>query len=321
MRKVFLPDIKGKDCKYWDSNWKSQQIEEAVRYCDVDYLKPYFLKYFPLEGKILEGGCGLGHYVIYYKKLGYDIIGVDFAEATVRKTKESFKDATIQKGDVRSLDFKDGFFKAYFSGGVIEHFKEGPDSIIKEANRVLEDKGFFIVTVPYINLTRRIIDFIRFKISRRGYIKTKDHNNVLNIYTIESDFNKKKNFSNFSFHEYAFKKREIHQIISRNGFKLVLSTPVDISWGIQDFDIIRRIFKKNRPDNTVTHCFESQLHSSNKEQRPFKKFLKKNIISEDGSGMIGKAFVFIMRILFGHMMLMVYEKQRSYAKFPSPSTS
>jgi len=203
MRKVYLPDIKGKDCKYWDSNWESQQIEEAVRYCDVDYLRPYFLKYFPREGRILEGGCGLGQYVIYYKKLGYDMTGVDFAEATVRKTKETFKDVTIQKGDVRSLDFKDGFFKAYFSGGVIEHFEEGPDSIIKEANRVLEDKGFFIVTVPHINLTRRIIDFIRFKISRREYIKTKDHNNVLNIYTIESVFNKKKHFSDFSFHVIA----------------------------------------------------------------------------------------------------------------------
>ena len=319
MRKVYLPDIKGKDREYWDSNWESQKIEDAVRYCDVDYLRPYFLKYFPREGKILEAGCGLGQYVIYYKKLGYDIIGVDFAEDTVRRTKERFKDIPIQKGDVRALDFKDGFFKAYFSGGVMEHFKEGPNIIIKEANRVLDDKGLFIVTVPYVNLTRRIIDFIRFKISSRSYIKTKDHNDVLNIYTIENNFNNKKNFGDFSFHEYAFKKREISQIISSNGFKLVFCTPVDISWGIQDFDIIRRIFKKNRPANIAKHSFESQPHSSNKKQSSFKKFLKKNIISENGSGLIGKAFVFIMRILFGHMLLMAYEKQGGYEKFPFPT--
>lgn len=309
MRKIYLLDIQGRDSEYWDINWKSTQIAESVRYCEIDYLRPYLLKYFPKQGKILEGGCGVGQYVIYYRKLGYDIIGVDYAGATIKRIREYFQDIPIYINDVRTLDFTDGYFKAYYSGGVIEHFEEGPDEVIKEARRVLQNKGLFIVTVPYINIARKVIDFIRFGICRRPHVNIKDHNDAISIYIKQNNITKGEYFKGYHFHEYAFEKKEIHNIISSYGFRLIFSVPIGISWGMKDFAIIRRIFRKTSSDNKGMHYSNARLRLHNKGQSFFKESLKKNIISEESPGLIGRVFLFVMRALFGHMILLVYEKQ------------
>ena len=57
--------------------------------------------------------------------------------------------------DVRKLKFKDNFFDVYFSFGVIEHFEDGFEDIIKESIRVTKPGGILVINFPYMSPLRR----------------------------------------------------------------------------------------------------------------------------------------------------------------------
>ncbi|PLX21804.1 hypothetical protein C0584_01730 [Candidatus Parcubacteria bacterium] len=142
---------------YWDAHWSKLSTNELYKIDKGSFLEKKFLKFLPKDGKILEGGCGLGQWVKILVEHGYDIFGLDFAEETVKTLNKTNPELKISKGDVFNLLLKDGGLSGYISLGVIEHFEEGPEKIIKEMKRVLRRDGILIVTVPFQSM------FLRFK--------------------------------------------------------------------------------------------------------------------------------------------------------------
>jgi SAM-dependent methyltransferase len=59
-------------------------------------------------------------------------------------------------GDVRNLPFKDERFDGYWSLGVIEHFYDGYDEILREMHRVIRKDGYLFLTFPHMNRLRKI---------------------------------------------------------------------------------------------------------------------------------------------------------------------
>ena len=47
-------------------------------------------------------------------------------------------------------------FDGYYSGGVFEHFQEGPEEAIAEAYRVLKHDGILISSTPFMNSFRKL---------------------------------------------------------------------------------------------------------------------------------------------------------------------
>ena len=83
-----------------DNNWKISSVQEAVKFYDIDALRQ-FLKYFPIKGRILEGGwirtvCNILH------GPGYEI-DVDFAQKTIRAIKDYNRDVPVTVGDIKLL--------------------------------------------------------------------------------------------------------------------------------------------------------------------------------------------------------------------------
>lgn len=150
-----MNSIEGNTKKAWNENWKPHEVEkllEIFSYPRVQKQISLYLQYLPKGEKILEGGCGLGPYLIYLHKLGYDITGVDYNQEPLDKIRQYDKTLQVEAMDVRSLRFPDNSFGAYLSLGVIEHFPEGPDKAIQEACRILRPGGVFIVQVPVMNM-------------------------------------------------------------------------------------------------------------------------------------------------------------------------
>jgi SAM-dependent methyltransferase len=148
---------------WWDDHWDSAaslNLEDYYRrhlrgYLGYGQLRHVFLMYLPRHGTILEGGCGLGHYVVALRSRGYNCIGVDFASKTVVAAKSVLPDLPIEKGDICSLDLDDESIDAYISQGVVEHFQDGPYDALNEAKRVLKKGGVLIVSVPQTSSWRR----------------------------------------------------------------------------------------------------------------------------------------------------------------------
>jgi len=122
-------------------NPKSSSIRIFIR---KNFLSPYLFKTKKEAEKVLDLGCGWGFYFnINPKAYGIDI-DKDCAEYL---QKRGFK---VVSGDIsKKLPFDNEFFKTVIAHDVLEHFElKESQKIIKEAARVLEKNGLFIIAIP-----------------------------------------------------------------------------------------------------------------------------------------------------------------------------
>lgn len=137
------------DTKYFQKNIESGKEDRFI----IRTLR----KYLPgKRGRILEGGCGEGRIVYGMHAHGYRSVGVDTAKKTIARTKELFPELDVRVGDVRKLPFSDNYFVGYWSIGVIEHFWDGYQSVIKEMQRVLAKGGYVFLSFPYMSPLRKL---------------------------------------------------------------------------------------------------------------------------------------------------------------------
>lgn len=147
------------EAEYWDGHWEDELQEGRYQKAEqgrLGELRKAFLTYLPRQGKILEGGCGLGHLVLALRSLGYDCEGIDFAEATVDAVRRLRPDIPIEYGDVTALPVADAYYHGYISLGVVEHREEGPEPFLQEAHRVLAEDGIAIFTTPTFSPLRKL---------------------------------------------------------------------------------------------------------------------------------------------------------------------
>jgi SAM-dependent methyltransferase len=152
-------------------------------------------KHIQVGSRILEGGCGLGQWVVFLERCGYEVIGVDFSVETIRRLKIAFPHLQFHVANVRALPYPSDFFDAYLSFGVVEHFEDGPTDALLEACRVVRPGGIYVVSVPYLSLLKRIRGSVP-----EAWEPTKER---------------------LHFFEYAFSIREFLRIIRGCGFQVV----------------------------------------------------------------------------------------------------
>jgi SAM-dependent methyltransferase len=148
---------------FWDRHWEEANKSSSEFYSryasgDLGYglLGYIFLKYLPKGGRILEAGCGRGQFLLALCARGYNCMGIDFAFKSILNLKKHFPDIPVMAGDVCHLSMKDQSLDAYISLGVVEHFREGPVTPLREASRVLKKGGTLIVSVPQAFQWRRL---------------------------------------------------------------------------------------------------------------------------------------------------------------------
>lgn len=110
----------------------------------------FLAKNLPERGRVLDAGCGLGQNACMLKILRPDleVIGVDIYQPQIWKELKVFG-CQLKKGNVLSSKFKNNFFDAIMSFGVMEHLS-GKDLIfLREMYKLLKPKGkLFIFHLP-----------------------------------------------------------------------------------------------------------------------------------------------------------------------------
>jgi len=196
--------------EFWSEHWQRTNVRrtiESAQTGDLGPLRPAFLHHLPRQGRILEAGCGLGRFLIPLAQRGYDIVGVDFSIKTVQAVKEYLPDCPIEVGDILALKYPAGYFSAYISIGVVEHFEEGPHQALIEARRVLAENGLLFVSVPYFNPLRKLK-------ARLGLIA---HEPMAD-----------------DFYQYAFQRSDFAAILNEMGFEIVAVYPYGQAKGLKD---------------------------------------------------------------------------------------
>jgi ubiquinone/menaquinone biosynthesis C-methylase UbiE len=164
MKKIYLKDKgilaffdKKADAAFWDKHWDGAKTREMIlQQAGGGIFSADVKKYVPAHGKVLEAGCGFGGIVYNLMRNNFQATGIDFAAETIKTTKRLIPELDVIEGDIRKMNFPDNYFDGYISGGVIEHFWEGYDSILAEMKRVLKPGGYVFMTFPYMSPLRRL---------------------------------------------------------------------------------------------------------------------------------------------------------------------
>jgi SAM-dependent methyltransferase len=140
----------------WTDTWSRMRnrlgdISLAAKDEKFRLMKPW-LDRLPHRGRILDGGCGLGHWTLFLRSLGFASEGIDISEPTIELLKQQNPRIPFSVGDIRNTGYPDDAFDGYFSWGTFEHFEEGMEQPIREAWRILKPGGLLFLTVPYQNL-------------------------------------------------------------------------------------------------------------------------------------------------------------------------
>jgi SAM-dependent methyltransferase len=270
------------DSDFWDAHWENVDTETTVKNLGGSLLARAIEEYLPKEGKILEGGCGLGQWVLYFREKGYDIVGRDFAEDTIERVKARFPDLPVETGNILVLPYLDGHFSAYISLGVVEHFEEGPEAVLEEAHRILKKQGLLLCSVPYFNPLRR---------SKKRLF---------------SWYHQRK--EDEEFYQWAFTKREITAIIEDTGFRIRRIIPFDAVKGIKDeIPGMRKVYRLLRDSSRTTRVKVNQAEEGSKEGNPYLDSQKKAVLK-----WILESY--LIRNLFCHMLLVIAEKRGKRAR-------
>jgi SAM-dependent methyltransferase len=191
---------------YWTRVWEREggpkgAIERIPSLDEYRLMRPYL----NLGGRIFDGGCGLGDWVLMFDKEGFEVTGMDLSRHTVEQLRTLFPYAKFICGDIRHTKYPDNYFDAYYSWGVFEHFEAGPRDCILEALRILKPGGSLFISVPLDNLRQ----------------------SLLGTFT-----GAKSVAAGARFYQYRFTREELARELSLGGFELVSFHPIHRRQGV-----------------------------------------------------------------------------------------
>jgi SAM-dependent methyltransferase len=140
--------------KLLDDNIHSKELfEEAYKDRDWRYYKGLLTNCITYgePGKILDLGAGLGFFVECCTRYGIECIGLEGSEYATNAANNRYQMDIRQHYLSQKLPFNDNTFSIVVCNQTIEHLKkEVAEFMIKEAFRVLKNKGIIIINSPAI---------------------------------------------------------------------------------------------------------------------------------------------------------------------------
>jgi len=170
----------------WEHIWDTASVERELQ--EIDYTRAQntlqiYAAYLNKTGIHLEAGSGLSAVVITLRKMGYQLIGLDYAENALHTSHAYDASLPLLVGDVHALPHATNSLDSYLSFGVLEHFEHGMSPALAEAFRVLKPGGILVLTIPYPNIVNR---FVAWRRKQQGVTVLNDDEFYESTYTREA---------------------------------------------------------------------------------------------------------------------------------------
>ena len=180
-------------------NFYDQNIDEYIKKTtnlqDKDWLNK-FTSYLPVNGSVLDIGCGFGRDTIFFASRNYISFGIDLSEKMILRAKKSVLSAEFYVMDMLNLKFKNSFFDGIWCSATLLHLNKN-DALksLNEMKRVLKSEGIIYLTLKEGNGEKVITDD-RYKNAKKfySYYTETEIKNILTIHGFEIlDFKLEKN--------------------------------------------------------------------------------------------------------------------------------
>ena len=155
----------------WEGIWRGSDAareHETGEYARARATRALYVPLLPLDGVVVEAGCGVGTELLALERLGRRVHGIDYAPSALGILRRVSRRASLAGADVHGLPFRSGSLAAYLSFGVLEHFAFGPLPALVEAARALRPGGVLVVTVPAPSLVWRAVRLKRAVLGGQG---------------------------------------------------------------------------------------------------------------------------------------------------------
>ncbi|GAA5226959.1 class I SAM-dependent methyltransferase [Paeniglutamicibacter antarcticus] len=99
-----------------------------------------------ISGRIIDAGCGPGHWTDFLHKRGADISGIDLVPEFIESARFRFPDVSFQVSTLRSLDAADGSLNGVLAWYSLIHLPPAElPPVLTELARVLSPEGDLLV--------------------------------------------------------------------------------------------------------------------------------------------------------------------------------
>jgi SAM-dependent methyltransferase len=231
------------DERHWSGVWAQNQLEQLLAVADHDPLSAHLQAFLPTRGVILEGGCGLGQYVLYFREKDYEVVGGDFSVEALQVHHRQRPITPLAAMDLRALPFADGALAAHISLGVVEHLEAGPGPILQEMARTLPTGGLALVSVPWLNGLRTLF---------RPVLRRRE---------------REKQAAGLAFYQYYYGRGEIRAFLAEVGFRVVRFYPYSPGKGLREFLPMRRRGVK-KEEFTAEGAKDAEKKEKREEEKP-----------------------------------------------------
>lgn len=153
---VFLHPLQGngkveaQETTYWDNDGQKRlYLSERIRKLFVREFEHHLSaleQFSPGSGKLLDVGCGVGHFLEAARRRGWQVQGLDISRPGSEVARKTYG-IPVKVGTLEEADFAQGSYDAITLWDVIEHIRR-PVEALKAANRFLRPGGILAMKTP-----------------------------------------------------------------------------------------------------------------------------------------------------------------------------